>query len=79
MFDDLPHNLETAHAIGMTTVLVHGVTPHPEHQAMAGWTALPAHIHHRTESLPSFLAEIRAALTGGDAELAPGQAQFCLI
>jgi putative hydrolase of the HAD superfamily len=79
MFDDLPHNLETAHAIGMTTVLVHGVTPHPEHQAMTGWTELPAHIHHRTESLPSFLAEIRAALTGGDAELAPGQAQFCLI
>ncbi len=24
MFDDLPHNLETAHALGMTTVLVHG-------------------------------------------------------
>ncbi len=23
MFDDLPHNLETAHALGMTTVLVH--------------------------------------------------------
>jgi len=79
MFDDLPHNLETAHAIGMTTVLVHGVTPHPEHQAMTGWTELPSHIHHRTESLPAFLAEIGATLTAGDAELAPGQAQFCLI
>jgi putative hydrolase of the HAD superfamily len=79
MFDDLPHNLETAHAIGMTTVLVHGVTPHPEHQAMTGWTELPAHIHHRTESLPAFLAEIRAALSPPNAELAPGQAQFCLI
>ena len=42
MFDDLPHNLETAHALGMTTVLVHGVTEHPEHQAMAGWTELPS-------------------------------------
>ena len=37
MFDDLPHNLETAHQIGMTTVLVDGLTEHPEHQAMAGW------------------------------------------
>ena len=26
MFDDLPHNLETAQALGMTTVLVHGLT-----------------------------------------------------
>jgi putative hydrolase of the HAD superfamily len=82
MFDDLPHNLETAHAMGMTTVLVHGVTPHPEHQAMTEWTALPRHIHHRTESLPAFLAAIGAALAADDAEpspLPPGQAQFCLI
>jgi putative hydrolase of the HAD superfamily len=82
MFDDLPHNLETAHAIGMTTVLVHGLTPHPEHQAMTGWTELPAHIHHRTERLPAFLAAVCAALTARDAEpspLPPAQAQFCLI
>ncbi len=80
MFDDLPHNLETAHAIGMTTVLVHGLTPHPEHQAMTGWTGLPAHIHHRTESLPVFLAGICAALAADDAKLSPqAQAQFCLI
>ena len=46
----------------MTTVLVHGLTDHPEHQAMAGWTELPAHIHHRTEALAPFLAEIGAAL-----------------
>src|SRR6185312_17235223 len=62
MFDDLPHNLETAHRIGMTTVLVHGLTEHPEHQAMAGWTELPAHIHHRTEALAPFLAGIGAEL-----------------
>ena len=58
MFDDLPHNLETAHALGMTTVLVDGVTDHPEHQAIAGWTELPAHIHHRTDALAPFLAAI---------------------
>jgi putative hydrolase of the HAD superfamily len=34
MFDDLPHNLETAHGLGMTTVLVHGLTDHPEHSAL---------------------------------------------
>jgi putative hydrolase of the HAD superfamily len=81
MFDDLPHNLETAHAIGMTTVLVHGLTEHPEHQAMTGWTELPPHIHHRTEALPSFLAAIGAALMADDAErsLPPAQAQFCLL
>jgi putative hydrolase of the HAD superfamily len=83
MFDDLPHNLETAHTMGMTTVLVHGLTPHPEHQAMAGWQELPAHIHHRTESLPAFLAEIGAVLTATDqanpSSLSLTQAQFCLI
>ena len=65
MFDDLPHNLKTAHELGMTTVLVHGLTEHPEHQAIASWTELPAHIHHRTEALTPFLAEIGAALADG--------------
>ena len=80
MFDDLPHNLETAHALGMTTVLVHGVTEHPEHQAMAGWTALPAHIHHRTDALAPFLAAIGAALAEGSgrADAIPFNPQFCL-
>ncbi len=53
----------------MTTVLVHGLTEHPEHQAMAGWTELPAHIHHRTDALAPFLAEIGAALA--DSRSAP--------
>ena len=81
MFDDLPHNLETAHGLGMTTVLVHGVTEHPEHQAMTGWTELPAHIHHRTEALPVFLGSVVAALADrADLPSAPpGQAQFCFI
>ena len=81
MFDDLPHNLETAHAIGMTTVLVHGVTEHPEHRAMSGWTELPVHIHHRTETLPAFLAAIGAGLVDHQPEpsLLASPAQFCLI
>jgi putative hydrolase of the HAD superfamily len=62
MFDDLPHNLETAHRIGMTTVLVQGLTDHPEHQAIAAWTELPTHIHHRTDALAPFLAGIAADL-----------------
>jgi putative hydrolase of the HAD superfamily len=80
MFDDLPHNLETAHTLGMTTVLVDGLTDHPEHQAIAGWTELPAHIHHRTASLAPFLAAIGAALAQGKdrSSPAPLQAQFCL-
>ena len=65
MFDDLPANLETAHAIGMTTVLVDCcLTEHPQHQAVAGWTELPTHIHHRTDALAPFLADIGAALAG---------------
>jgi putative hydrolase of the HAD superfamily len=79
MFDDLPHNLETAHRIGMTTVLVQGVTDHPEHQAMASWTELPVHIHHRTEALAPFLSAIaasRAQAAEASHEL-PLQAQFC--
>jgi putative hydrolase of the HAD superfamily len=62
MFDDLPHNLRTAHTLGMTTVLVAcGHTDHPEHRAIAGWGGLPSHIHHRTDALAPFLAKIGAA------------------
>ena len=81
MFDDLPHNLEPAHALGMTTVLVAcGTTDHPEHQAIAGWTALPDHIHHRTEALAPFLAEIGAGLAAARerCDAFPVARQFCL-
>jgi putative hydrolase of the HAD superfamily len=77
MFDDLPHNLETAHQIGMTTVLVHGLTEHPAHQAMAGWTELPAHIHHRTEALAPFLAKIGATLA--ESRSAPSLADLTVL
>ncbi|WP_069440505.1 pyrimidine 5'-nucleotidase [Methyloceanibacter superfactus] len=82
MFDDLAHNLEAAHALGMTTVLVDcRTTQRPEHQASADWTELPAHIHHRTEALAPFLAAIGAALaaeTNDAATARQPQAQFCL-
>src|SRR5262249_19534680 len=79
MFDDLPNNLETAHTLGMTTVLVHGVTDHPQHQAIAGWTDLPPHIHHPTHPLPHFLPAIGAPLaeTAEPAEATPLCAHFC--
>jgi len=80
MFDDLPHNLETAHGLGMTTVLVHGLTEHPEHRAIKGWTEIPAHIHHRTDALAPFLAAIGTARAEkrDRSQTMPLQAQFCL-
>jgi len=81
MFDDLPHNLETAHAVGMTTVWIDcRAGGRPEHLTNDDWTALPAHIHHRTEALAPFLAAIGAALaedTQRTAQVSP-QALFCL-
>jgi putative hydrolase of the HAD superfamily len=62
MFEDLPHNLESPHALGMATVLVHSpFYDHPSQRAMAEWRALPAHIHHVTNDLTRFLEEILAA------------------
>jgi putative hydrolase of the HAD superfamily len=79
MFDDLPHNLRTAHTLGMTTVLVAcGHTDHPEHRAIAGWGELPSHIHHRTDALAPFLAEIGAARAEKDDIKAPTGAHSCL-
>ncbi|MBC8013458.1 MAG: pyrimidine 5'-nucleotidase [Methyloceanibacter sp.] len=80
MFDDLPHNLETAHRLGMTTVLVHGLTEHPEHRAIKDWTEIPAHIHHRTDALAPFLAAIGMARAEkrDRSHTMPLQAQFCL-
>ena len=58
MFEDLPQNLGPAHARGMTTVLVHShMDDHPIYSEIRGWgDAPPAHIHHRTNDLPGFLA-----------------------
>ena len=72
MFEDMPHNLEVPHAMGMATVLVR--TRHPEHprqREIAGWTAPPVHIHHMTDDLVSFLGSIKLAEGKTDALLAP--------
>lgn len=59
MFEDMPHNLEAPHALGMTTVLVHSEYPdHPAQLQMRTWTELPAHIHHATDDLTGFLSAI---------------------
>lgn len=63
MFEDLPHNLEAAHALGMMTVLVHSAyDDHPAQRAIADWTEPPPHIHHMTDDLPAFLASLAAHL-----------------
>ena len=59
MFEDMPHNLEVPHMLGMTTVLVHSsYLDHPVQEAMQRWTELPQHIHHMTEDLCTFLEAI---------------------
>jgi len=62
MFEDLPQNLEPAHARGMITVLVHShLDDHPIYREVKTWgDAPPAHIHHRTDDLPGFLATLAA-------------------
>ena len=57
MFEDIPHNLEAPHVLGMTTVLVHSsYVDHPVQAQMKTWEALPDHIHHMTLDLTDFLA-----------------------
>jgi len=64
MFEDLPHNLEAPHALGMATVLVKSrYFDHPAQRDIEDWQALPDHIHHMTEDLTGFLNEIARALT----------------
>lgn len=59
MFEDLPHNLEPAHALGMTTVLVHSTyDDHPSQEEVKDPNNLPPHIHHRTEDLTEFLTAL---------------------
>jgi putative hydrolase of the HAD superfamily len=59
MFEDMPHNLEPAHALGMTTVLVHNAHPdHPRQIEIAALPRLPEHIHHATDDLTEFLRSL---------------------
>jgi putative hydrolase of the HAD superfamily len=67
MFEDMPHNLEPASALGMTTVLVHSdYVDHPAQLKVREWRELPVHIHYLTRDLTGFLtAEIIAATKFG--------------
>ncbi|MGE0054396.1 MAG: pyrimidine 5'-nucleotidase [Hyphomicrobium sp.] len=57
MFEDMPHNLEAPHELGMTTVLVKSdYIDHPAQLKMRHWRELPAHVHHLTEDLTDFIA-----------------------
>jgi putative hydrolase of the HAD superfamily len=57
MFEDMPHNLEVPHALGMTTCLVHSsYVDHPIQLKIRGWSERPDHVHHMTENLTEFLA-----------------------
>ena len=67
--------------VRLDPVPVNGLTDHPEHRAIADWTELPPHIHHRTDTLAPFLAAIGAALSADKTETSPTsplRAQFCL-
>lgn len=57
MFEDMPHNLEAPHALGMTTVLVRSDWnyDHPVQQLIRGWASPPDHVHHMTYDLAGFL------------------------
>lgn len=56
MFEDMPHNLEAPHALGMTTVLVHSdFFDHPIQTKIRSWTEPPEHVHHMTDDLTGFL------------------------
>ncbi|MEQ8965536.1 MAG: pyrimidine 5'-nucleotidase [Azospirillaceae bacterium] len=64
MVEDMAVNLEPAHELGMTTVLVRGdggetVADGPGADESAD---APAHVHHVTDDLPSWLATIADAL-----------------
>ncbi len=67
MFEDLAHNLEAAHALGMTTVLVEQEArwfadePAGKRPARPG-DARPGHVHHVTDDLAGFLTRNAAIL-----------------
>src|SRR5262249_4111848 len=74
MFEDMPHNLEAPHALGMTTVLVRSDAneDHPIQKAMRAWAAPPPHVHHMTYDLAEFLEGIGAGPVAADGGHAHG-------
>jgi putative hydrolase of the HAD superfamily len=70
MFEDIPHNLEAPHALGMTTVLVRSEfnPDHPVQAMIRGWVEPPAHVHHMTHDLAGFLMGVRPPSPTVDAD-----------
>lgn len=60
MFEDMPRNLEPAHRLGMTTVLVRSADGHGD-PAVRSWGDPDDadHVHYRTDDLARFLTTIR--------------------
>jgi putative hydrolase of the HAD superfamily len=60
MFEDMPHNLEVPHTLGMQTVLVHSAAEYdsPVQTAIKAWAEPPAHVQHMTDDLTSFLRKL---------------------
>lgn len=59
MFEDMPHNLEVPHQLGLTTVLVHSsYMDHPIQLKIRAWQQPPDHVHHMTENLAGFLGDV---------------------
>ena len=61
MFEDMHRNLETAHAMGFTTVLVRtgkDWSHEPAHLRPAGLDETHAHVHHATDDLADFLLRL---------------------
>lgn len=60
MFEDLAHNLEVPHAVGMATVLVH--SPHglanDDNNEFDGVNREADHVHHTTDHLAGFLDQV---------------------
>ena len=57
MFEDMPHNLEVPHDLGMTTILVHSdYIEHPAQLKVRDWRVLPDHINYMTRDLTGFIA-----------------------
>lgn len=63
MFEDLAHNLEAAHALGMTTVLISSDAPWIDDEPPEKRPAAPgdrhAHVHFVTDNLAAFLGGAR--------------------
>jgi len=69
MFEDLPHNLEPAHAMGMVTVLVHSsYADHPAQRTVSRERPLPPHVHHLTDDLTGFLKALHPVVIRDDVD-----------